>query len=272
MNLGQAGATDPSTTLRVVPLPILRWGGLLAALLLLLASCATPTPREGLGGSRILVFSHTTGYRHEAIGVAVPALRRLIEEDGGIAITSEDPAAFDPGRLDGISAIVILSATTDPQRPESEWLVGPRRETLQAFVRRGGGIVGIHAASDSHYHWPWYGEMLGARFQRHPPGTARGRLSIADAGHPATARLPGTLDHTDEWYAIRDWRPGSRVLLTLDPASIGEPAGAPWPMSWTREHEGGRIFYTALGHTPETYSQTFFLDHLSGGLRWTLRR
>ena len=271
MKFDIAGERYPSTTLRVVPLPILRWGGLLAALLLVLASCAS-VPRTNLGGSRILVFSHTTGYRHEAIGAALPALRRLIEEEGGTAVLSEDPSAFDTGRLDGVGAIILLSATTDPERPESEWLTGPRREALQAFVRRGGGIVGIHAASDSHYHWPWYGEMLGGRFQRHPPGTQRGRLSVADATHPATAPLPRMFDHTDEWYAIRDWRPGSRLLLTLDPACIGEPAGAPWPISWSREYEGGRIFYTALGHTPETYAQPFFLDHIRGALRWVTRR
>lgn len=238
--------------------------------LFLLGSCAT-APRD-LGGARILVFSHTSGYRHESIDVALPALRRLIEEEGGVVTLSEDPAVLDPGQLAGFDAIIFLSSTTDPLRPESEWLTGPRRNSLQAFVRRGGGIVGIHAASDSHYHWPWYGEMLGGRFDRHPPGTVRGRLSVADADHPATARLSRTISHTDEYYAIRDFRPGSRLLLTLDPASIGEPAGAPWPMSWTREFEGGRIFYTALGHTAETYSEPFFLDHLRGGLRWVTER
>ncbi len=241
------------------------------AALLLLASCAA-APRGGTDGARVLVFSHTTGYRHEAIGAALAALRRLIEEDGGVAVLSEDPASFDPGRLDDVDAIVLVSATTDPQRPDSEWLTGARREALQAFVRRGGGIVGIHAASDSHYHWPWYGEMLGGRFQRHPPGTASGALSVADRSHTATAPLPPAIRHRDEWYAIRDYKPGSRLLLTLDPRSIGEPAGAPWPMSWAREFEGGRIFYTALGHTPETYAQPFFLDHVRGGLRWVLER
>jgi type 1 glutamine amidotransferase len=240
--------------------------------MVLLASCVSAPRPAGLEGARILVFSHTTGYRHEAIGAAVPAITRLIVDQGGVAVASEEPAMFDAGRLAGFDAVVFLSTTTDPQRPESEWLTGPRREALQAFVRRGGGIVGIHAASDSHYHWPWYGEMLGGRFQRHPRGTQRGRLTVIDATHPATASLPSTIAHTDEWYAIRDWRPGSGLLLTLDPASIGEPAGAPWPISWSREFEGGKVFYTALGHTPETYAEPFFLDHLRGGLAWATQR
>lgn len=243
---------------------------LCALLLLALASCVS-APREGLSGARVLVFSHTSGYRHESLGVAVAALVRLIEADGGTAVPSEDPAMFEPGRLGGFAAVVFLSSSTDPQRPESEWLTGARRGALQEFVRRGGGIVGIHAASDSHYHWPWWGELIGGRFERHPPGTAPGRLAVADPTHPATAALPPSIDHVDEWYAIGGYRPGSRLLLTLDSASIGEAGGA-WPISWAREHEGGRVFYTALGHTPETYAQPFFLEHVRGGLRWVLER
>lgn len=245
----------------------------LVASLLLLAACAAPRPEPAgtLAGQRILLFSHTTGYRHQSIAAGRAALERLIAEQGGEAVLSEDPALFEAGSLRRFRAIVLLSTTTDPRDPASEWLTGEKREALQAFVRRGGGIVGIHAASDSHYHWPWYGEMIGGRFQHHPPGTARGRLAVADPQHPATERLPAAIEHSDEWYAIRDYRTGSRLLLKLDAASIGE-AGAAWPMSWTREFEGGRIFYTALGHTPETYEQPFFLDHIRGALRWVVER
>ena len=243
------------------------------ALLLLLAACAGAQRegQNGLEGRRVLVFSHTTGYRHASIEPARAALERLIEADGGEAVLSEDPAAFDPGRLDRFDAIVLLSASTEPADPASEWLVGARGDSLRRFVGRGGGIVGIHAALDSHYHSPWYGEMLGARFERHPPGLQQGRLSVADAAHPATAALPRSIGHEDEYYFIRDFRPGSHILLTLDPASIGEPGG-PQPVSWVREHGGGRIFYTGLGHTPETYAQPFFLDHVRGALRWVTKR
>lgn len=244
---------------------------LLASLLLLVLTSCVSAPRERLEGARILLFSHTSGYRHESIAVAVPALARLVEADGGTAVTSEDPAMFDPGRLDRFAAIVLVSTTTDPGRPGSEWLTGARRDSLQAFVRRGGGIVAIHAASDSHYHWPWYGALIGGRFERHPPGTSRGRLEVVDARHPATAPLPPTFEHVDEWYAIRGYRPDSRLLLALESSSIGED-GAAWPISWAREQDGGRIFYTALGHTNETYAQPFFLDHVRGGLRWVLGR
>ena len=246
---------------------------LLLAPLLLLTACAAPQPERAraLEGTRILVFTHTTGYRHESIPAAREALRQLIATEGGEAVLSEDPALFSAEGLARFRSIVLLSTTTDARDPASEWLTGERREAVQAFVRRGGGIIGIHAASDSHYHWPWYGEMIGGRFERHPPGTARGRLAVAGPRHPATERLPAAIQHIDEWYAIRDYRTGSRLLLALDPESIGE-AGAAWPISWTREFQGGRIFYTALGHTEETYAQPFFLDHIRGALRWVTQR
>ena len=239
---------------------------LLAVATLLLASCVAGA-RTDLGGARILVFSHTSGYRHDSLAVAVPALVRLIGEEGGEAVASEDPALFSSASLARFRAVVLLSATTDPQRPESEWLTGPGQEALQAFVRAGGGVIGIHAAADSHYHWPWYGRMLGGRFERHPPGTARGRLSVVDPSHPATARLPATIEHVDEWYFIRGFDPRSRVLLTLDPASIGEP-GAAAPISWAREYEGSRVFYTALATrrrpTPSPSSSTIFAARCTG--------
>lgn len=244
---------------------------LLALAAVLLAASCTPQPRSDLGGARVLIYSGTTGYRHSSIEGAVSALAGLIREAGGEPHQSGDPAAFDPSRLARFRAIVLLSSTTDPARPESEWLTGSRRAALQAFVRRGGGIVAIHAAADSHYSWPWYARMLGGRFERHPPGTPRGHLTVVDRTHSATVALPATVERVDEWYQIAGYDPSSRLLVTLDPASIGE-TGAPRPISWAREFEGGRIFYTALGHTPEAYSDSLFLAHLRGALTWVLTR
>ncbi|WP_129792449.1 ThuA domain-containing protein [Sphingosinicella sp. CPCC 101087] len=246
----------------------------LLSLLLLLAggTALSADPGPGLEGKRVLIFSHSTGFRHESIDAAVPSLRAAISAAGGVPIASEDPDIFSSERLARLDAIILVSTTTDRRRPESEWLSGGRRDAFQAFVRRGGGVVGIHAASDSHYHWLWYGEMLGGRFRRHPPGTAQGRLRVVDPAHPATKRLDPQFGHHDEWYVIDDRDASTSLLLTLDPASIGEPAGPDWPISWAREHEGGRIFYTALGHTTEAWSQPAMINHVLGGLEWVLDR
>lgn len=218
----------------------------------------------------ILVFSHTTGYRHESIPAGIAAVRSIAERRGLAVEVSESPAVFEPRRLKRFRAIVLLSSTTDPKQPQSEWLVGPRRIAVQQFVRGGGGIVAIHAAADSHYHWPWYGRLIGGRFARHPAGTPVGKLSLANARHPANRGLPATAVRTDEWYYFDDIDPASTVLMTLDPASIGEPDVNPNPVAWVREVDGGRVFYTALGHTKESYSEPLFLRHVAGGLDWVL--
>lgn len=228
---------------------------------------AAPDPQ------RILIFTHTTGYRHASIEPGIAALKTIAAKEGIAVEASEAPALFDdPAALARFDAIVLLSTTTDPKKPESEWFTGKRREALQGFVRGGGGIVAIHAAADSHYNWPWYGRMIGGRFQRHPPDTPTGTLTRRDARHPATVALPETFKRTDEWYSYQDYDPTLRLLLTLDPASIGEADANPNPIAWSHMFEGGRVFYTGLGHTEDGWTDPNLVAHLTGGLRWALGR
>jgi hypothetical protein len=239
---------------------------LLACLMSLLLGAAAPPPRS----SAILIYSGTTGYRHESIPAAIEAVTEIARQRGLSVVASEDPAVFSADSLRRFRAIVLLSCTTDPKNPASEWLVGERRTALQQFVRRGGGIVAIHAAADSHYNWPWYGELIGAHFARHPHGTPTGEVRVVDRSHPAVAGLALTLRRTDEWYYFDDYDPTSHLLATVDPASIGEKDVNPNPMSWTRTVDGGRVFYTAMGHTKESYSDPWFLRHIADGLDWVL--
>jgi type 1 glutamine amidotransferase len=245
----------------------MRW--LLTSLLLLLSYSAAPSQPAG---DAILIFSHTTGYRHDSIPAGIAALKAIAGRRGLAVVASEDPAIFSADRLRRFRAIVLLSTTTNAKDPASEWLVGERRLALRQFVARGGGILAIHAAADSHYHWPWYGRLIGARFARHPPGTPTGRLAIVDAGHPANRGLTHSISRADEWYYFDDFDPTSRLLATLDPASIGEADANPNPVAWTREVDRGRVFYTALGHTTESYSEPWFLRHVESGLDWVLPR
>ena len=218
----------------------------------------------------VLIFSHTTGFRHNSIPAGIAAVRKIAAARGLHAVASEDPAMFDPSRLKRFRVVVLLSSTTDRKRPESEWLVGSRRSEFQRFVKAGGGVVAIHAAADSHYFWPWYGRLIGGRFQRHPAGTPTGRVSIVNRRHRANRGLPRASIRTDEWYYYDDFDPTSTLLMTLDPASIGEADVNPNPVSWARTVDGGRVFYTALGHTAESYSEPFFLKHVADGLDWVL--
>ena len=240
-------------------------------LFILMIFAAVPAAAQP-GRGAILIYSGTTGFRHDSIPAGIAAVTAIAKRRGLGVVASEDPAVFSAQGLKRFRAIVLLSCTTDPKDPQSEWLVGDRRAALQQFVRRGGGIVAIHAAADSHYHWPWYGHLIGGHFARHPPGTPTGTVTVTDRAHPAVRGLAGTLRRTDEWYYFDDYDPTSHLLVTLDPGSIGEPDVNPNPASWVREVDGARVFYTAMGHTKESYSDPWFLRHVADGLDWVLGR
>jgi type 1 glutamine amidotransferase len=241
---------------------------LLAFLIAAPTRAAAPEPAR----SAILIYSGTTGYRHDSIPDGVRAVSAIAKRRGMAVVASEDPAVFSPSSLKRFRAIVLLSCTTDPKNPASEWLVGNRRTALQQFVRNGGGVLAIHAAADSHYNWPWYSRLIGAHFARHPQGTPKGRITVVAASDPAVSGLARSVERTDEWYYFDDYDPVSKVLVTLDPSSIGETDVNPNPVAWTRQINSGRIFYTAMGHTRESYSDPWFLAHISNGLDWVLKR
>lgn len=245
---------------------------LLAALFGIAAFVSPPALAQPEGQPRVLLFSHTTGFRHPSIEQGVTAIQALGAREGLTIVHSEDPAVFSAEGLADIDAIVFLSTTTNPRNPDSEWFQGGRREALQRFVRGGGGVVGIHGAADSHYNWPWYQQLIGGHFVRHPSGTPEGALQVIDKSHRAARGVDASMRLVDEWYYFDDYDPRMTLLITLDPASIGEPDANPNPVSWAHEFDGGRVFYTAMGHTAESYSEKNFLNHLAGGLAWVLKR
>ncbi|EGX56514.1 glycosyl hydrolase [Streptomyces zinciresistens K42] len=208
---------------------------------------------------RLLVHTRTADYRHASIPAGVEALRAL----GGFEVDhTEDPASFERP-LDGYAAVVFLSTSGEVLTPAG-------RTRLAAYVEAGGGFVGVHAAACTEYDWPYYGELLGARFARHPahqPGT----VVVEDADHPATRHLPAAWDFTDEWYDFRTNPRGAvRVLARADESSYeGGGMGADHPLVWCRDQGAGRVFYTALGHAAEAYADPHFRTHLEGALAWS---
>jgi type 1 glutamine amidotransferase len=221
---------------------------------------------------RVLVYSGSTGYRHDSIPAAVEAVKSMGAKAGYIVDATEDPEVFTVEKLKPYKAIVFVSTSTDPKNPESEWFVGARREALQGFLKDGKGIVALHAAGDSHYHWGWYGQMIGGYFERHPKGTPKGVVTVVDSKHPATAKLPKTLERNDEWYYYKDFNPTMRVLVTVDPATIGDGEADvnPNPVVWCHDFGGGRVFYSGLGHTAESYSEPYMINLITGGLEYAV--
>jgi uncharacterized protein len=243
--------------------------GLVAAALV---SVAMPAMSASKG--KILVYAGSTGYRHESIPAAVEAVKKLAEKAGYAADATEDPEIFTAEKLAPYKALVLVSSTTDPKKPESEWFTGARRDALQGFLKAGKGVVGLHAAADSHYHWGWYGQMIGGYFERHPRGTPKATLTVVDVRHPATAKLPKTIERADEWYYYKDLDPTLHVLITVDPKSIGEGEADANPNAivWYHDFGGGRVFYCGLGHTAESYDEAYVQDVLTGALKYAVGR
>ncbi|MFF4863593.1 ThuA domain-containing protein [Streptomyces sp. NPDC002405] len=207
---------------------------------------------------RLLVHTRTADYRHDSIPDAVAALRAL---DGFEVVHTEDPEAL-ARPLERYAAVVFLSTSGEVLTPAG-------RERLAAYVERGGGFVGVHAAACTEYDWPYYGELLGARFARHP-NYQPGRVLVEDRDHPATRHLPAEWAFTDEWYDFRTNPRGAvRVLARADESSYrGGGMGTDHPLVWCREQGRGRVFYTALGHASEAYADPDFRAHLRGGIEW----
>jgi type 1 glutamine amidotransferase len=225
-----------------------------------------PRPSAPPALDRILVFSRTLGYRHDAIGPGIEAIRTLGWANGFEVEASENPAAFSDENLSSFDVVVFLSTTADV-------LDDTQQAAFERYIRAGGGWVGVHAAADTEYDWPWYGQLLGggAYFKSHPE-IQTVQLEVENATHPATAHLPASFALQDEWYNFQqNPRPVVSVLMTLDESSYSPGAdamGDDHPIAWAHEFEGGRAFYTALGHRPELYTDPLFTQHLLGGIRW----
>jgi len=211
-----------------------------------------------MAATRLLAYTRTTAYRHDSIPAALAAVRTLgpFEVDA-----TEDASAFERP-LDGYAAVVFLSTSGEVLTPTG-------RERLAEYVESGGGFVGVHAAACTEYDWPYYGELLGARFAQHPDHQP-GQALIEDRDHPATQHLPAVWQFTDEWYDFRtNPRSSVRVLLSADESSYeGGRMGADHPLAWCRDQGRGRAFYTALGHAAEAYADPDFRAHLRGGINW----
>jgi type 1 glutamine amidotransferase len=204
---------------------------------------------------KILIYTRTTGYRHDSIPAGIAALRGL---DGYDADAAEEL----PDDLAKYAAVVFLSTS-------GTVLDDAQRDAFRDYMSRGGSWLGIHGASTTEYEWDWFEGIAGARFDGHPE-IQTATVTVEDGEHPATAHLGATWRWTDEWYEFRaNPRPRVRVLLSVDEASYqGGTMGADHPIAWCHSYGGGRCFYTALGHPIAAFSEPAFVRHLSGALDW----
>lgn len=212
---------------------------------------------------QVLIYSKTKAFRHECIEPGREAIQSYFDLHGIKATVTEDSSLFTTEGLKKYDAVMFFQTTGNV-------LDSLQQIAFESYIKSGKGFIGVHAASDTEYDWPWYGQLVGSYFSNHPH-IQSAALVKADTSHIACKHLPDRWTRTDEWYNFKSIPTDVDVLLTIDEATYqGGTHGADHPMSWCHEFDGGRSFYTALGHTVESYQDTLFLEHIRGGVMWVL--
>ena len=211
---------------------------------------------------KILVFWKMAEFKHESTSYGIEALKEIGAENRIDFVFSEDAGVFNGAELKQYDVVVFLNTTGNVLKREEE-------KAMIEFIRAGNGFVGIHSASDTEYNWPWYGDLVGAYFKNHP-NVQKAKMEVVDNRHLSTMGFPSTWERRGEWYNFKEPLPKHiDVLIKVDEASYeGGSMQNNHPISWYHEYDGGRAFYTAMGHTIESFSEPLFRKHLLGAILW----
>jgi uncharacterized protein len=214
---------------------------------------------------RILIFCKTIEYYHSSIATGIVAIQKLGIKYKFEVDTSTDAKKINPENLKKYKTVIFLSTTGDIFNDEQQ-------DAFKKYIEAGGGFMGIHAATDCEYKWQWYGNLVGAYFEDHP-ATQVATLNIVDSNNISTRHLPNPWVRKDEWYSFKWMAKDLHVLITIDEKSYNLGKIAPMgyhPMAWYHEYDGGRAFYTELGHTEESFADPLYLKHILGGIEYAI--
>lgn len=211
-------------------------------------------------------------YVHDNIAASVEALKKLGAANSLVIEVSDNPADFTDANLKKFKGIVFDNVNNEILDSEEQ------KAALQHYVHAGGGVVGIHSASGAMRNWPWFWSLMGGKFKRHPK-LQTFTIKVKDPADPSTAHFPATFQWTDEFYFLDHMAPDLHVLLAGDLNTLVDPAkeeypgklfGDEFPLAWKHEFDGGRAWYTALGHQKEHYADPVFMKHILGGILWAV--
>jgi type 1 glutamine amidotransferase len=219
----------------------------------------------------VLLFTKTVGFHHVSIHEGVEAIRNMGERHHFNFDWHVDAKQFNERKLEKYQAVIYLNNTGDVINEEQQ-------KAMEDFIRSGKGFVGIHSASDTEYDWEWYTKMVGRMFKIHPK-IQTAKLRVVDKKFPGMETTPDARVWTDEWYQYGEEKIDDlQYLITVDEKSfdpkvkwgdnVGEGMGDFHPLVWYHNYDGGRAYYTGLGHVPSTYSDPVFLDQLAGAIWW----
>jgi hypothetical protein len=210
----------------------------------------------GSGKRTVLVLTQTLGYHHASIPAARATLRRIATRDGRYRLVFLPSATkLTAHALAHASAVVFLLTTGTLPMTSAD------KRALVAFVHRGGGLVGFHSATDTFHYWPAYIKLMGAEFDHHPhPSTQR--VTVVDRSTPMTRSLPKAFSIQEEFYVFSH-DPLSRLHVLARLKGLVHH-----PLVWCRRAERGRVFYDALGHFAQTWSNPRQIAMATGGIAW----
>jgi len=212
-------------------------------------------------GPKILVFAKTQGFYHTSIPNGMAAIMNLCKQNNISIDTSRDASVFTSSNLKQYQVVVFLNTTGDIFNEQQQ-------AAFESYIRSGGGFVGIHAATDTEYEWPWYNKLVGAYFLSHPEQQVA-VIKVVNKKNPATEFLPDEWKRKDEWYNFKDIQTDLQVLAWLDESSYkGGENGEKHPFIWCHEFDGGRAFYTGVGHREDNYDEPLVQKHLLAAIKW----
>ena len=219
---------------------------------------------------KALLITVANGWRHESVHAGVLAIQQLAVRNNFDVVYFDDPNSFTDKNLEQYQVIIFLTTT-------GNIFDSAQKKVMERFIESGKGYVGIHSASDTEYGWDWYTKLVGRMFYTHPR-IQTAKLKVLDPAFPGLQGMDGKL-WTDEWYQFGPENvPSLHYVLGVDESSYNPKIesgpkktngmGQLHPIAWYHEYDGGRAFYTALGHLPSTYSDQAFLNHLYAGIFW----
>jgi len=229
----------------------------------------------------VLVVGQTKGFEHDSVPDAMAAVFNMGKESGlwdtTIRTDTELLTKKDLGRnaknLNYFDLIVFASTTGELD------LDADQKKDMLSFIHDDGkGFVGIHAALDTNYNWPEYGEMIGGWFDQHPWMTFNAPIVNEDPDFPAVRHFPKSFVKYDEIYQPKTWsRDKVNVLLSLDPNKLDysnnprvHRTDHDFAVAWSKMYGKGRVFYSTLGHTEESWDDPDIRKMYFEAIRWAL--
>jgi uncharacterized protein len=220
---------------------------------------------------KALLVTTTFGWHHESIHAGVLAIQQLGVRNNFDVVLMENPGSITDKNLEQFQVIIFLNTT-------GNIFDSTQQKVMERYIQSGKGFVGIHSASDTEYDWPWYNKLVGRMFHIHPT-IQTAKVNILDATFPGLQGFSNNKLWTDEWYEFGPEKATDlHYVLSIDETSYnpkvewgpkkGVGMGKLHPVAWYHNYDGGRSFYTALGHMPSIYSEPAFLDHLYAGIFW----